>query len=297
MNILVGKTFGIGNSILCVPLIKSLISLGHNVDVMIGSTKDDVGAKIVFDELFKYLQKDESNVFVNFSDKMYDVAIMSIPFDGRWENGIHYYAKKVLDCRKRPDNIERLGFDMWKKHEVEYQTESAVALGCNDIIPSTKFFCASQNKLEDTVYIGLGYKRDSGGFGVSKHFGNDNFIELLKFISSINPNLKFLSSGNDYDMIESAFPIMKEISNFKFVKTDLYNSFKLCSSCEMYIGNDTGMMHFAASENMPIFAYFLSEDLIIKNKPFYGNENIRNINFTTKNLAYIKQLFLGFYDK
>lgn len=54
MKILVGKTFGIGNSVLSIPMIKLLSTLG-SVDVLIGSTIDDFGAFNVFNALKKIM--------------------------------------------------------------------------------------------------------------------------------------------------------------------------------------------------------------------------------------------------
>ena len=54
MKILVGKTFGIGNSVLSIPMIKLLSTLG-SVDVLIGSTNDDFGAFNVFNALKKIM--------------------------------------------------------------------------------------------------------------------------------------------------------------------------------------------------------------------------------------------------
>jgi hypothetical protein len=130
VNILFGKCFGLGNAVMAVPAIKALSSMGHTVDVLIGSTRDDVGAMDVLLSLknnygcIRRIWVDS----VNKSIEPYDMAIMSIPFDGRWQNGTHFQARSVMDGRTRPDP-STTGLVSWKKHEVEYQMDNVRIMG------------------------------------------------------------------------------------------------------------------------------------------------------------------------
>lgn len=275
MRILVGKTFGIGNACLAVPMIKALASLGHDVDVLVGNGPDDFGAFEVFRELRR--RGDEPVIgkihrgCVPFATDTYDVAIMAIPYDGRWRNGIDFFARTVMDGRKRPENIERLGFDMWKKHEVEYMMENARELGFTGETPDGSFL-ESRDRVEQAVYLGIGYKRDAGGFGQSKHFGNDPFADLIQRIQDIRPDTHFISSGPIADLI-NAERISQRGGRISFTLSasgspGLDDSFGLVSSCSAYIGNDTGMMHVAASTGIPTMGLFAYPDLMVKNPPF-----------------------------
>lgn len=268
MKILVGKTFGIGNAVLSIPMVKALCTLGE-VHVLVGNTPDDYGAAAVFAELSNRLNIKVLQNPPGTSEK-FDVAVMSIPFDGRWRNGIDYVADRVLDERKRPDNIERLGFDMWKKHEALYQMDNAIELGYSGPIPDSSFL--NQTQVDDNfVYLGIGFKRDIGGFGLSKHFGNDRFAELIKKIHAIRPSVKFVSTGNELDLLQVASPIMKKVphDSYRYYPgSGLKHAFSVVCKCGSYIGNDTGMMHVAASTGIPTFGLFLSHDLITKNHPF-----------------------------
>jgi ADP-heptose:LPS heptosyltransferase len=196
---------------------------------------------------------------------------MAIPFDGRWKNGLDYIADRVLDGRKRPDNVERLGFDMWKKHEVLYQMENPIELGYTGSVPSSRFFGAESGD-RDLVYLGIGYKRDAGGFGLSKHFGNDRFVQLMRAIRERRPTAHFISTGSVADFVQIGGPLMKQIADpdlYKFITgAGLPYAFTNISKCGSYIGNDTGMMHVAASLEMPVLGLFLSQDLVRKNHPW-----------------------------
>jgi ADP-heptose:LPS heptosyltransferase len=279
MRILVGKTFGIGNAVLAVPLIKSLMQFGY-VDVLVGSTQDDYGAVDVmrlFQETWPSPGRYVNKIFVDSvpdSEDPYDVAIMAIPFDGRWKNGIHFRANRVLDCRRRPGDVDRLGFDMWKKHEVEYQMENSRELGYEEETPDCSFLSKIPSD-PDLVYVGLGYKRDAGGFGKSKHYGNDNYADLLSEIKRIRPSVKFVSTGTVGDLVQSWAQIVKRLDSteyYRFPMLDLKFSFRELAGCGAYIGNDTGMMHVAASLDIPTFGLFAYPDLLVKNPPFCSRQ-------------------------
>lgn len=302
MRILVGKTFGIGNAVLAVPMIKAVASLGHSIDVLVGDTRDDFGAFEVMRALKDtYEQEAIQNVWVNSApaNVFYDIAIMAIPYDGRWKNGVHFHAKDVWDERKRPGNVPELGFHMWEKHEVEYQMENARVLGCDIETPSCSFLPQPIPDADDTVYLGVGYKRDPGGFGASKHFGNERYGELIRAVRKIRPETKFLSTGGPSDLIQSGYQIIRHLGEghdklYRFHTLSLEASFQMIGGCRAYIGNDTGFMHVAASLGMPTCGLFAYPDLVTKNPPFC--EKSKSIVFSTEfpSIEYIAEQFVEF---
>lgn len=297
MKILVGKTFGIGNAVLSIPMIKALSSLGE-VDLLIGCTTDDFGAVEVFSYLKPNIIKEIWINQIPFGFReTYDVAVMAIPFDGRWRNGAHFNAKEVVDGRKRPGNVERLGFDMWEKHEVEYQMENARVLGFTGKTPDCSFLPEQTEVDDDLVYIGVGYKRDPGGFGASKHFGNERYAELIREIRSIRPGTKFCSTGGPSDLIMSGYQIIRYLQNdgsYAFRTFGLQESFRSLLECKAYIGNDTGMMHVAASTGMPTCGLFAYPDLVTKNPPFCDKSKSIVFGKDFPSVRYVAEEFVDF---
>lgn len=260
MKILLGKTFGIGNAVLSFPLLQCLLDHGHCVDVLVGDSPDDAGAREIFKIFFPKVI-----VFVNrVVDRQYDFAIMSIPFDGRWINGFHFFADCVLDGRRRPGDVSTLGFSMWEKHESEYQLENARELGIQVELKKTKV-----HRTQGPIFLGVGFKRDAGGFGLSKHFGNDRFISVLNHIQKIDPDLKFISIGNERDVEECLNPISKSCENLSIEKSMGLGQTvrRIMYECRGYFGNDTGLMHVAALLGKQTFGLFSDPGLVIKNPP------------------------------
>lgn len=258
MKILVCKTFGLGNVVMCIPTLKALKSLPHvdELDVLIGSTRDDRGAYDVLRCLLGTVI--DKIYFDSVPDKEHDLAIMSIPYDGRWLNGVHFNAKRVMDGRTRPDP-STTGLISWKKSEVEYQMDNARELGYYGETPSTEFYHTRYEKYEtkNRVYLGVGYKKDDAGIWKIKHWGNDNFSNFAALLLS-KWGGEIVSTGDILDWKCSLHEIDDNVGNSRFNAniTSLELAFHELSQCKLYIGNDSGMMHVAASMGIQCLSYF-----------------------------------------
>lgn len=278
MRVLVGKTFGIGNAFLSIPMIKAIMMAGHEVDILVGDGPDDKGALEVMLHFMENHSVSPRSLYVNVvpEEVEHDYAVMAIPFDGRWQNGVHFRAKYVLDGRTRPMNIERLGFDMWEKHEVEYQMENAELLGFAGPTPSGEIEEKVRDPYDaDLIYLGIGFKRDPGGFGRSKHFGNERYYQLIREIRKIRPLVRFTSTCGPQDWIDVAHPLRKRCFEHAPTRTaytaqitSVKEALRIIKRCAAYLGNDTGMMHAAASLGLPTFGLFSDKYLLVKNPPY-----------------------------
>jgi hypothetical protein len=275
VRILFGKVFGLGNAVMAVPAIKALHSMGHQVDVMVGNTRDDVGALDILIALKNHYQCIQ-RIWVNeiASVEHYDLAIMSIPFDGRWRNGVNFYAGSVMDGRTRPDP-STIGLVSWKRHEIEYQMDNARQLGFEGEAPDCQFmpkFIPSPSSKK--IYLGLGYKKDAAGFWKVKHWGNENYAALCQKILDRWPEAEIMTTGDMADVQLSILPIRKLLNNhprFSYLPSNLPQSMQVINSCHMYVGNDTGMMHVAASLDRKVVAIFMLQNSATKARPWCAN--------------------------
>lgn len=272
MKVLVGKTFGMGNAVMAIPMLKALKTIKEieYIDVLIGSRPDDVGAYDVFKN---FALNSENFIRMIHFDEIdgieYDVAIMSIPFDGRWVNGKHFKAKRVIDCRPRPEPFSD-GMFSWKKHEIEYQMENAELLGYSGDIPDTSFFLDGLEKLNDKdVYLGVGYKKDKKSFWSRKNLGTTVFMNFCKEYTAKYTDASIISTGDIADWQATLKSLSgMNIPRFEASITNLTSAFLALSKCGLYVGNDTGMMHVAASMGIPCVAAFFIDNSITKNRPW-----------------------------
>lgn len=277
MNILIAKTFGIGNAVCAVPMIKAIRKANPDarIHVLVGNHSDDFGSWDVFVRLTEELKLGLfTNVALNVE---YDVAVLSIPYDGRWKNGVHFSARRVIDGRGRPEHSQVFGFSSWKKHEVEYQMENAYELGYTGETPDCSFFDPESHKEElslsypeKTVYLGVGYKKDAAGFWKQKHWGNENFAALVKMLLDSDSRLVVTSTGDITDMQLSMGPIKRLVNNDRYVTLvqPLAKSFVVMASAGSYVGNDTGMAHVAASMGKKVAVVFKMENASTKSRPW-----------------------------
>lgn len=285
MKVLFAKCFGIGNAVMAVPALKALRAIcpvDTQIDVLVGTTPDDVGARDVMLRLLKDPHSDMygknvpviDHVFCNTAmGEEYDLAILSIPFDGRWQNGTHFIARKVIDGRTRPDP-STTGLISWKKHEAEYQVDN--------IVPRFDGSCQfiSDERLRQIeghwrdwkkrIYLGVGYKKDAAGFWKVKHWGNDNYIQLIRRLLASDPELQVVSTGDIGDLQFSLAPIIRGVNDQRLhiiPMTHLLDCFEIVASCGTYVGNDTGMGHVAAACDRRVITIHNLENSIVKSHP------------------------------
>lgn len=268
MRVLVGKTFGIGNAVMAVPMIKALNTIPNlSIDILVGSTSDDVGAF----QVLSHMVRPPAKLCVDSAlEGDYDLAIMSMPFDGRWQNGVHFRAKEVWDGRTRPDP-STTGLISWDRHEIDYQVDHARRLGFTGECPSTSFFTPRERD-PSKVYLGVGYKKDAAGFWKVKHWGNENYASLAKLILEKYPEKRIRLTGDISDLKESILPIFGRVADYRlsFQLPSLEESFRVLSGCGSYVGNDTGMMHVAASCGLPtVGLFFMGPKSVTKSAPRY----------------------------
>lgn len=273
MRILVCKTFGIGNALMSIPSIKALKSLGHSIDVLVGDTHDDAGAFDVF-KTFKQNFPHVIDDLYNFvPKKQYDLVLLSIPYDGRW-NGC-FDMSKTADGRTRPDPAT-VGLVSWEKSELEYQLDNARALGWSGETPSSAVFNDWQIvSPPSSYYFGIGYKKDAKNFWSAKHWGTENYIKLAKIITEKDPCSMIYMTGDEIDLKTTIAPILKEFKNSRRMlyvpTTSISMALKFVSNCETYVGNDTGMMHAAAAADRNVVGMFFLENSMVKNPPACKN--------------------------
>lgn len=274
MKVLFAKCFGLGNAVMAIPAIKALRSLGHQVDVLVGNTPDDVGAFDVL-TLAKTYHGLIGTIWVNSAPlpERYDLAILSIPFDGRWKNGVHFSAQEIMDGRTRPIP-STTGLVSWKKHEVEYQLDNIRELGFTGDVPDCSFLGEYDKiKRDISVYLGVGYKKDSAGFWKVKHWGNQNYSLLLMRLFE-DTSIRVICTGDTADLQFSIKPIRDIVGKrLEYVPTGLRASLDVVQQCDIYIGNDTGMAHVAAACGRKVITVHNLENSIVKSHPWCDVKN------------------------
>ncbi len=255
---------------MAIPMIRALQYLPDAiVDVLVGDLPDDFGARQVLSKVVG----GQGKLYVTEAlEHHYDVAVMAIPFDGRWRNGIHFNADQVIDGRTRPDP-KTTGLVSWQHHEIDYQMDNARQLGYFGDVPSARFMPYMQRD-PDRIYVGVGYKKDASGFWKVKHWGNENYAKLITMILDHDPKIKVVMTGDVADFSLSIAPIKRMVSNQRLIanfSSNIDDAFRTVAGCGTYVGNDTGMMHVASSCGLNVLGLFFMQHAVKKNGPWIDN--------------------------
>jgi hypothetical protein len=194
-----------------------------------------------------------------------------------------YYAD-VLECHPRHDlpscikyrRRHRIairpgeGVDyhwLFEKHEADYLVDLARELGfCGERPPIRKLIGDSGHGLTvapNTIAIGIGYYkglRADGRDWSDRHWGNANFIELCKRLKTLGYCPVLVGDQKDWERDGHLLGAqgIKSICG----KLTLPQVVDFLSKCQAFIGNDTGLMHVAASVDIPTIGIFVNTNSV-----------------------------------
>jgi len=257
---LIVQQWGLGNSILTTPMVIALSRTGKfsKIDVLVNKRKST-------DLVFKNWE---------LIDHIYDVDELS-------GIGKNIYYDYLLECHPGkilPKNVKyrhrikipvKTGYAIeyywdFKEHEADYLMKMARKLGYVGERPSIRKIAGDKNcpiNIENnTVAIGIGYIKGFGTDCPDRHWGNDNFRKLCNKLSEMGFIPVLIGDSKDQEVDGKHI----ESSGIKSIcgKPSLPQLVHFISECVAYVGNDSGLMHLAASQNIPTIGIFVSSNSI-----------------------------------
>lgn len=130
-----------------------------------------------------------------------------------------------------------------------------IPLGVNDRDFADRFI--EQNRLGGRKLIGIHAGCDVLKNMIHKRWSTDNYGKLLKKISREEPDTRFLIFGGpaEYEMNEEIAAHIPDCS--LIVKnTTFLQSAAVMEKCNLFIANDSGLMHTSAALHLPVLAIF-----------------------------------------
>ncbi|MEZ7893314.1 MAG: lipopolysaccharide heptosyltransferase II [Candidatus Wallbacteria bacterium] len=114
---------------------------------------------------------------------------------------------------------------------------------------------------DENIVIGI---NPGAFFGSAKRWFTDRYAETVKTLSAENKNLKFVIFGSAKEI-----PIGEEIKKASGAsvinscgRTSIRQLMAQIAVCDLFVTNDSGAMHIAGANNIPIIAIFGSTDHI-----------------------------------
>jgi len=275
MRILVAQIYGLGNAILTTPLIQALASMGdekakiHEVHVVVDSKRKSAievfkscpGVKKIWHMgQVHEIQRANIDAMIMCCDYKPLIDRFRIP---RIEWG--YLRRTGRDDRAA-------WFQKWPMHEMEMAFKVAKVFGYMGEMPTPHVPVNDKLGVEylgPKLALGIGYYKGDK-WSKSKHWGNDRFAELAKRMQMLGGHTFIL--GDEMDQKVDG-KVIKKLAGRSVTslcgKLGLRGTFGALKSCDIYVGNDTGLSHAAAAMGMPALSVFKPwASSFVKNRPY-----------------------------
>jgi len=250
LSVLIVQMEGLGNAILTTPLIQAVASLGHRVSVLVDPSR---ASHIAF-TAWPCIER------LVFEPYPADVELWCHPV---WQ---HKFPPKNRRVYTPVANLPGPWLDRFQKHEVEYLMDMARDMGYAGPVPPLRVYSSKQQRKHKRVAVGIGYlKAGTNQAWPKKHWGNDKYAGLCRLLlDRLNVTPVLVGDGLDFakDGCRILSPGVESVCG-----RSLYDVVDSINDCDVYIGNDTGLMHVAAALKKPCIAMFMNTS-IVKNHPW-----------------------------
>lgn len=254
MKALVCSLSGIGNALSTLPLIGALKHLGYSIHVTLSNARN---AKPIF-EAHPDVYKVRTAPFENIEGYTvfcccYCVRNLNRTFCG-WETNhvVPPFMGDAENCRHR-----------FKKHEIEYFVDLAREVGWTGGVPDSVLPLkpAPFEVPPKSVALSVGYHKGDG-HSHSKHWGNENYVELAKLLSKRGYTPIFIGSKDDW--IADAHALSTKLPCRSLTPRPIYAydqsllaAFGILNDCCAYVGNETCMVPAAAALKKPVLSLIM----------------------------------------
>lgn len=252
-HILVIQEYGIGNAILCTPLVRALAK-ENRVDLVLA--KDRVPGLIL------------KGVFEGLSNGrvLYDIVPPSVKYE------VVMYCHPPGKIRPRPGQVrkaleiptdpvkrkEKYAF-RFSEHEVTACRKMAAGYATQPYDSHTYCCpappCRFSRVDRKQISIGIGYLKNHP-FWAGKHFGNDNYVHLVDRLMEHPLVENVILVGDAKDRQTDGEVIAARCPARNMCGTGLGTILSVIMGSDVYIGNDTGLMHVAAAYDLPTIGIF-----------------------------------------
>lgn len=227
------------------PLITALAEAGHTVDVAANLSRGHEAAFGAWPTIHRLL---DAHRMRGSASGVWDRIIIAHP-DAGWSHRLRANPRTTyISGPQRSTGM----FD-YKKHEVEYHLDIAAALGYHGPPPKMRVSPVQAAPVKGQVAIGVGYLKRPDRQWDAKHWGNENYRLLCQRL--VEAGMSPVLVGDQLDWHRDGRHIMLD-GVAACCGKGLAAAVKTIASSQLYIGNDTGLMHVAAALQKPCVAFF-----------------------------------------
>lgn len=265
---LVIKLWAIGDSVISLVIIKAIKKLYKNayVDVLYRNQNKDIFesydlidtkynmdkkfAKFLFKNIRKYDVVIDCEPYLNLS-AIYSFILgkTRVGFSNQFRSNLY---TNQIKFNKKQHMVENY-LDMVKVLGKSYTTKNLekMSISKKSKKKAERFF--NKNKIKKCVGISVGV----GGSAKNRMWYEKRFAKLSdKLIKELNLNVIFIDSANNDSIVQEIKSFMKEIPFIVTKNYDLKDRIAFISKCNIFISNDSGLMHVGAAQGCKTIGLF-----------------------------------------
>ncbi len=236
------------------------------IDDLIIFDKSKLFNPVFFDDLFKKIKKEFDVVIVpvtvsisftsNFLARLSNSKIRIGPksLDGKPNPSAYFFDRRIdIDWRKYPDsNVAEHILEIVKPFGIDTKNLNSEIYFDESDLDEAKQFAAEINYVPESPLIGL-------HVGAGKPANRWALKKILELIQKLNKEYKpaFYLTGTDADKDEIDYILSNtDLKLYKFINKQIPQVTALISISNLFITNDTGIMHVAGTTLTPQISLF-----------------------------------------
>ena len=290
MKILIIHFSGIGNTIMMFPLLHSIYKSSRFDDVHVLFRDQAASELIKSSKIINkiYLYQNSQNVLVNFFKRLWTIfPLLFYKFDYIVNTEIKQSFKNKILMRLLRSRNKICINNSWgnsinyieNTSEIKLYKKIGEDLKINWQLPSHPFFRNDETKfcknIQSIKSKKIGVHVGSGENMIFKRWPAQNFSKLLSIIEKQKTGLiLFFGGKEEIAIVKKVINYAKLKNFFNFCgKLNITTTAQLISNCDVFVSNDSGLLHLASSMGVPVIGLYGPTSLS-KNRPFGNKKNI-----------------------
>ena len=295
-NVLIVKFWAIGDSVVCLPLIRAIKEKYPNSKISVLTRKRVLPIFSSYNKIDYVINLDDLKQTFQFlkNIRKYDLVFDTEPymnlsaifgfFVGKYCIGFsNQYRSKLYDTSvefKKTQHMVQNYLDMFRSLGFNYNTKKLEKLTPDKKFQKKVSAFLKKNKILKKNYV-IGVTPGAAESARSRMWFEERFAKLCDLlINDYNLKIIFIDGPSNIDVVNKICSLMKNKSINAVGKFNIEETLFLIQRCDMYISNDTGPMHMAAAQRVKTIGLFGPNTPVLWAP--YGKNNISIIKTTLK---------------
>jgi ADP-heptose:LPS heptosyltransferase len=274
MKVLAIAIPGMGNTILTIPMLRALNKNFPNIkiDLLVGLKSSAIIMENCpyLNKIYIMDQKINKNtikILYTLNREKYDISFTTFPAKQDQYN----ILAKIINAKKRithdyksiTNQLQNIKIPIKNTHDIKQNLNLLSPLKINNISTELELWPKIEKKKENlkTFIIGLHPGSSVERGMIKKRWPPEYFSKLIDLLSKKYNSAEFkIYLGPAEKELSRIKELSKNQDKIKIINKGLKETSSSIGECNLFISNDSGLMHIAAANQVPTVGIFLSTD-------------------------------------